>query len=157
MHVNEQLIHSFYTAFQRKDFEAMNACYANTATFFDPVFLDLTAPQVRGMWEMFCKNGKELNIDFKILSYDEYSGEAEWIATYLFSATGRKVTNRITAHFTFENSLIVHHSDSFSFYKWSRQALGATGLLLGWTSFLQNKVRANAMQSLARFIAKKSS
>ena len=47
---------------------------------------------------------------------------------------------------------IVKHRDSFDFWKWSRQALGAPGVLLGWTPFLRGKVRGTANANLRRFL-----
>ena len=73
-------------------------------------------------------------------------------ARYTFSATGRKVLNRIDASFEFRDGLIVRHIDRFDFWRWSRQALGTPGLLLGWTGFLRGKVRAKAAASLAAFV-----
>mgnify|MGYP000423281271 CR=1 FL=1 len=52
------------------------------------------------------------------------------------------------------DGLIIEHRDSFDFYRWSRQALGVPGLLLGWSSFLQNKVRAQAAANLKRYLGK---
>ncbi len=52
MNHNAQIIEAFYTAFQRKDYKAMQGMYSDTATFSDSVFKDLNAQQVRAMWEM---------------------------------------------------------------------------------------------------------
>ena len=80
---------------------------------------------------------------------------AHWEPTYLFSATGRVVHNVIDARFEFDaQGLISRHTDRFDFWRWSRQALGAPGLLLGWSPFLRAKVRAQAAASLRRFLAK---
>jgi hypothetical protein len=49
--------------------------------------------------------------------------------------------------------LIASHDDYFSFYRWSRQALGVSGLLLGWTPLLKRKVRQQAAAGLAKFRA----
>ena len=81
-------------------------------------------------------------------------GSAHWIATYTFSATGRPVVNDVRATFRFADGLIVDHVDEFSFWKWSRQALGTKGLLLGWTPFLRRKVGGTAKAGLDKFIAK---
>ena len=81
-------------------------------------------------------------------------GRAHWDARYTFSATGRKVLNRIDASFEFRDGLIVRHVDRFPFWTWARQALGAPGLLLGWSGFLRAKVRATAAKNLAAFKAK---
>jgi hypothetical protein len=33
-------------------------------------------------------------------------------------------------------------------YKWSKQAFGVTGFLLGWTGFFQKKIQQQAQESL---------
>lgn len=152
MNDNEKLIEHFYKSFAQKDYKAMQDCYADDATFSDAVFQNLNSAEVKAMWEMLIKRGSDLQLEFKNVSADEKNGSAEWIATYTFSQTGNKVENRIKANFEFENGKIVKHIDSFDFYRWSSQALGLSGKLLGWTSFLQNKVREKAMKGLADFM-----
>ncbi|MDX1941299.1 MAG: nuclear transport factor 2 family protein [Saprospiraceae bacterium] len=154
MNHNEQLIHNFYQAFQNKDYETMQSCYADDATFSDPVFQNLSSTQVRAMWEMLIKKGKDLQLEYHNVQANETNGSAEWIATYTFSATGKKVINHIKANFIFENGKIIKHSDRFDLYKWIRQAFGLPGLLLGWTSLLKKKVQETAMKSLTNFMNK---
>ena len=155
MNDNEKLIHHFYNSFNQRDFKAMQDCYADNATFSDEAFVNLNSAQVKAMWEMLISRGKDLQIRFQNVSADEKSGSCEWIANYTFSKTGRKVENHIKANFEFENGKIVKHLDHFDFYKWSSQALGLPGKLLGWTSFLKNKVRQTAMKSLDDFMNSK--
>ncbi len=62
--------------------------------------------------------------------------------------------NIIDAEFEFRDGLILRHVDRFDFYRWSRQALGLPGLLLGWTDKVRNKVKATAAGNLEAFIAK---
>ncbi len=152
---NQQLITKFYTSFQNKDYRGMQECYADSATFSDPVFVGLNAAEVKAMWEMLCIRGKDLKLEFKNVQSVGNQASAEWIAHYTFGATGKKVVNYIKADFIIENGKIVKHTDVFNFYKWSKQALGAPGLLLGWTNFLKNKVRQGAMKSLNDFMSKK--
>ena len=83
---------------------------------------------------------------------DEARGSAGWRAHYRFSQTGRSVVNDVRAEFRFAGGLIAEHSDEFSFHRWSRQALGAPGLLLGWTPLLKTSVRRRAGASLASFM-----
>jgi ketosteroid isomerase-like protein len=154
--LNQQLITTFYTAFQKKDYKTMQNCYADNATFSDPVFVNLNATEVRAMWEMLCIRGKDLELTFKnVTATAGNQASAEWEAHYTFSASNRKVVNVITAEFLIENGKIVKHVDTFNFYKWSKQALGTGGLLLGWTHFLKKKVRQGAMKSLTDFMGKK--
>ncbi|MBI3521006.1 MAG: nuclear transport factor 2 family protein [Bacteroidetes bacterium] len=154
MSINEQLITNFYAAFQNKDFKSMQACYADNATFSDAVFKDLNAEQVKAMWEMLIKSGKDMVIEFSNVNASEQTASAEWVAYYTFSRTGNKVINRIKAQFWIENGKIVKHIDFFDFYTWAKQSLGLTGLLLGWTPFLKNKITATAMGNLKAFMDK---
>lgn len=154
MNANEALIARFYTAFQQKDYRTMAACYHPEATFRDEAFDLKSGVEAAAMWKMLCLAGKDLSLKFSDIRADETSGTAHWEAFYTFSKTGRKVHNIITARFEFRDGLIFRHTDRFSFWRWSRQALGLPGLLLGWSSFLQNKVRATAMKGLRDFIEK---
>ena len=63
------------------------------------------------------------------------------------------MTNDVRARFRFADGLIAEHDDAFSFHAWSRQALGAPGLLLGWTPLLRGSVRRRARGNLERFMA----
>ena len=105
------------------------------------------------MWEMLCRNAKDFSLTFSdIQLLDEEYATCRWTAVYTFSKTGRRVTNNIKAHLRIQNGLITEHTDQFNFHRWSRQALGLPGLLLGWSGYLKNKVKANARKNLERFM-----
>ena len=152
MNNNEQLIHHFYTCFKNKDFKGMQNCYADEATFSDAVFKNLNADQVKAMWQMLIVKGKDLHLEFKDISAADNFVNAHWDAYYTFSASGKKVVNSIDATFEIKNGKIVKHTDSFNFNTWAKQAIGVTGLLFGWTSFLNKKVSTQAMKNLERFM-----
>jgi len=154
MNTNETLINHFYTCFQRKDVKGMQDCYADEAVFSDPVFQNLNATEVRCMWAMLLASGKDMRIEFKNVIAGQQDGTAEWDAYYTFSSTGNKVLNKIKATFVLENGKIIAHQDYFDFYTWAKQALGLTGLLLGWTSFLKNKIRTKARKNLDSYMNK---
>ena len=155
MSTNAELITRFYTAFQKRDAEGMVACYAPEVTFSDPVFPALQGEGARGMWRMLCARGKDLRLEFSAVQADDRTGSAHWEAWYSFSATGRKVHNIIDASFTFSNGRIASHVDRFDLYRWSRQALGAKGELLGWTPLVQNAIRRTAARSLESYLRPK--
>lgn len=144
-----ELLNKFYTSFQQRDYESMNQCYHSEATFSDPVFQNLSAKQVKAMWQMLCEAGKDLTMDYELLD----DNQVYWQPIYSFSKTGHKVHNKITATFTFEDGLILSHNDQFDLWKWSGMALGATGRLLGWTPFVKNKIRTMANSNLKKFIS----
>lgn len=130
----------------------MQDCYHEDAIFYDPVFQRLSATEVRGMWKMLCTQAKDFELQFSAVNADEEYGSCNWTATYLFSKTERTVTNNINARFRFAEGKIIEHMDNFNLYNWSRQALGLPGLLLGWNSFFQNKIRSQAKQGLSKFM-----
>jgi hypothetical protein len=41
----------------------------------------------------------------------------------------------------------MRHTDDFDIWKWSKQALGIPGHLLGWTGYMQKKINENATLS----------
>ncbi|GAB3263720.1 nuclear transport factor 2 family protein [Chitinimonas naiadis] len=154
MSAETQLIERFYTAFQQKDWATMAACYHPEVQFGDPVFPDLRGPEPGAMWRMLLESATSLQVSFSEVSGDAGQGSARWEAVYPFSQTGRNVHNRISASFEFKDGLIYRHRDVFDFWAWSRMALGTSGLLLGWTPLLLNKVRKTAGQRLQRFVEK---
>ena len=154
MHPNEELIHRFYKAFQKRDGAAMAACYHPQISFSDEVFIGLEGERAGGMWKMLCEKGTDLKIEYRDVRADDKTGSAHWDAWYSFSVTGNKVHNIIDAAFEFKDGKIIRHKDSFDFHRWAGQALGMPGKLLGWTPFLKNKVRAMAAKNLADFLRK---
>jgi hypothetical protein len=71
--------------------------------------------------------------------------ERLWIASYNFSKNSQLLI--ASAPFYFQDGLIIRHTDDFDIWKWSKQALGLTGYLFGWTGFMQNKIHTNAILS----------
>ncbi|WP_109481410.1 nuclear transport factor 2 family protein [Paraburkholderia sp. C35] len=153
-HPNAALIERFYEAFQRRDVEAMAACYAPDVTFGAPVFVELHGGEVTDMWRMLVSRAQEFSLAFSRVTADDQTGSAHWVASYVFSQTGRTVINPIDARFVFRDGLIVEHRDRFELWRWSSQALGAKGALLGWTPFVQNAIRAQARRGLGAWRAK---
>lgn len=157
MNSHEDLLNTFYAAFQKKDFQTMKNCYHPRASFSDEVFQNLNATEVGMMWEMLIKSGKDLKIEFGNIQADDQKGRANWQASYTFSRTQKKVLNKIQGEFSFLDGKILTHRDHFNFYAWSRQAFGFTGFMLGWTGFFRNKVRKNALERLKQFSSKQAS
>lgn len=82
---------------------------------------------------------------------DDRTGRAHWDARYDFSATGRKVWNRIDARFEFADGKIIRHTDTFDLWKWAGMALGLKGKLLGWLPPVQHVIGKTAMKGLDAF------
>ncbi|MDQ3053012.1 MAG: nuclear transport factor 2 family protein [Actinomycetota bacterium] len=148
---NVALIERFYGAFDEGDGKAMAACYSPDVHFSDPVFTDLRGPRAGAMWQMLTEGPGKVRVELLEHQADEGSGTAHWKAHYTFTETGRPVVNDIRAKFRFKDGLIVEHRDTFDFYRWARQALGPTGLLLGWTPIVRSAVRRKAAGMLDKF------
>jgi len=148
---NKIILEAFYSAFQQKDGVTMANLYSPTAHFEDAVF-KLEGSKIGSMWKMLCQNGKDLKVSYSVLATTKDSGRVQWIAEYTFASTGRKVINHVTANFELKDGLITKHKDQFSFWKWSSQALGPLGILLGWTSVVRGQVQKLAASNLEKFI-----
>lgn len=161
---NKQTLERFYAAFAELDARTMGECYAPAARFQDEIFYLRGQNEAAGMWGMLCdaaratqKNREAWQLQTKRIEADEYSGLVEWQVRYRFNSTGRLVTNQVTAKFEFnEDRLIVRHRDAFNFWHWSRQALGVSGLLLGWSPYLRREVSKIAMGNLKRYMEGKA-
>jgi ketosteroid isomerase-like protein len=154
MHPNEIVIRDFYAAFAARDAVGMARCYHPDIVFSDPAFRLLRGAEATAMWSMLVTRGKDLEITLLSASADADGGRALWEAHYTFSQTGRKVVNHIDAVFAFRDGKIVRHIDRFPFWRWSSQALGPMGLLLGWSWPLKALVRKKAQQSLDAWMAR---
>ncbi len=152
---NTNLIRKFYESFAKGDAEEMVSCYDTTIQFQDPAFGILKGDDVKNMWAMLIDLSKgNLKITFDNVKADDKTGTANWTAEYVFSQTGRKVINHVTAHFEFKDRKIVKHTDKFKFWTWTRQALGWKGYLFGWTNFMHKKVQENANAKLKKYSKK---
>lgn len=133
----------------------MAACYHNDVEFSDPAFGLLKGDQARAMWKMLLErsNGK-LKVVFSNVTADAEKGSAHWEAFYEFSKSGRPVHNKIDAQFEFKDGKIFRHNDYFDLWSWSRQAIGLSGFLLGYTSFFKKKLQTQTSKVLADYISR---
>jgi len=147
------IIEKFYTAFKNLDSETMAACYHRDIVFNDPAFGVLNGDHAKNMWRMLCANQKDKNfkITFAAIDLVDKIGSAHWEAFYTFSKTSRHVHNIIEAKFEFRDGLIIKHTDNFNLYRWSKQAFGVSGYLLGWTSFFKKKLQNQTNAMLTKF------
>lgn len=155
--MKDQIEH-FYGAFNNLDAETMVALYHEDIVFEDPAFGVLTGDRAKNMWRMLCASQKDstFNVNVSQIKTDKNTASATWEAFYIFSKTGRKIHNTIQAEFKFKDGKIISHKDSFDLYKWSRQAFGIKGLLMGWTTFFKKKLQIQTQYLLSRYEGKLS-
>jgi len=151
MATHKELIETFYTGLSQQDANAMIACYHKDVVFEDPGFGILKGDRARKMWQMLCKNGKDLKVAFSEVEADDQTGSAHWEAWYTFSQTGRSVHNKIDAQFEFKDGKIIKHIDHFNLHHWASQAIGWKGKLLGGTNFFKKKLQQQTNKLLDKF------
>lgn len=152
--MSQKLITDFYQAFQQGDAAGMTACYHDQVEFNDPAFGTLAGTHAKAMWHMLLSNpSSNLQVTFSDVEANQSSGSASWTADYFFGPQRRPVHNEVKAKFTFADGLIVSHHDTFDLWKWSRQALGLSGTLLGWSTFMRNKVQTTTNARLKKWMA----
>ena len=118
---------------------------------------EVDARELRTMWRMLCARGKDLRVVVSDVDADAAgAGRAHWVAAYTYSATGRRVVNRIDATVRFRDGLIARHVDRFDLWRWATMALGAKGALLGWLPPVQSAIRAQAAKALAAYAQQKA-
>jgi ketosteroid isomerase-like protein len=153
MNNDERLVEIFFTAFKKLDANAMNACYSEDIAFYDPMFELLRGDEARAMWLMLSKGAKNFSLEFdNVKNLEDGYYTCNWQASYNFSKTGRRVVNNGKAHMKIENGLITEHSDGWSLHKWSQQAMGFSGWLLGWAGFYRRKLKNGARRNLLNFM-----
>jgi hypothetical protein len=144
-----------HAAFAKLDADTMAGCCAQDARLDDEAF-SLSGRREIGMWRMLCdavKAWPEARAAWRMETSRITATSAHREPHYRFSATGRQVHNVIDAEFTFDSHGLIHtHRDRFDFRRWSRQALGPPGLLLGRSPMLRNKVRNTAAANLERYL-----
>lgn len=152
---NEEIIEKFYKSMANRDVEGMVSCYHPEVQFEDPAFGVLKGERACDMWRMLFGHNKALiQVSYSQIQANEQEGSAHWTAEYVFRQTGKKVFNEIDAQFTFKDGKIFRHKDHFDLYKWSQQAFGLTGYLMGWTNFFKQKLQKKTKENLNFFIQK---
>jgi len=145
---NKELITKFYQSFVDGDVEGMIRCYHDEIVFQDPAFGTLKGEMAKNMWRMLLSRRSEsTKITFSDVQETAEGGTAHWIASYVYGPKNRKVVNHVYAHIAIADGKMIVHTDTFDMWKWTQQALGLSGYLLGWSSFLKGKIqyKLNAM------------
>lgn len=151
---NRELIQKFYSSFSNADINGMLSCYHDDITFTDPAFGTLRGNRAKAMWQMLLsRSNGGTQITFNAITTNKNKGSVNWKAVYTYGPKKRKVTNNITANFIFLDGKIIEHVDTFNLWNWSKQALGISGYLLGWSSFFKSKIQAKTNNLLDTFIS----
>ena len=150
---NEALLDTFYKAFVAGDAATMTSCYHDEVTFTDPAFGTIKGEKAKAMWHMLIERGKGANkVTYSDVQATDTSGSTKWVAKYPYGEKKRPVVNHVQASFTFKDGKIFTHTDDFNLHKWSKQALGLPGTLLGWTGFMRKKIQQQTGSLLEEYM-----
>jgi len=121
------------------------------AHFEDIAFRLKGRERIRQMWQFVCS--RDVQVSFDSIVADDRQGTGHWVASYIFTDTGRPVVNDITSQFTFRDGLIQAHKDRCDALAWARQAFPfPASLLVGLIGPLR---RRKAAQKLAAFVGER--
>jgi ketosteroid isomerase-like protein len=152
---NTELITKFYDSFAKGNIESMIECYHDDIVFEDPAFGTLKGETAKNMWRMLLSRREATTeITYSDVQETADGGTAQWIASYIYGPKKRKVVNHVSAQLTISEGKIITHTDTFDMWKWTQQALGASGYLLGWSSFMQNKIQQKLSGLLKKYVDK---
>ena len=140
-----------YACFAKRDGDGMAALYAPDARFSDPVFPSLDGAGAGAMWRMLAERAKDFSLQVDGIEADGEVARVRWTARYVFSATGRNVTNKVSSTLRVKDGKIVEHRDAFDFRAWARQAFGLVGMFVGGRGFFQRRVQQKAADNLAAY------
>lgn len=135
----------YWNALGNRDGATMAACYAPHADFKDEVF-QLEGDAIGRMWKSLFSPGADVRIQTHPLKQTGDVVTGTWEAWYQFQ--DRDIHNVIHSTFLLQDGLIVSQRDRFNFWKWSSQALGWKGRLLGWTPLVRKAVQKQAMKRI---------
>jgi SnoaL-like domain len=151
----------FFDAFAQSDWQTMARCYHDKASFSDPIYPDLREERIVYMWHQLLGGAQQsgakskpkktlgleqLKLEYRILFGDERKAQVGWTATYVVG--GRSVSNEVLSTLAIWDDKIVRHVDEYNFWRWSRQALGLTGLAFGAMPWYQRSVQRSAQSRL---------
>ncbi len=148
-----EIASGFYSAFAKADAETMISFYDDKIEFEDPAFGKLKGNDAKMMWQMLIERSRgNLKVSHQLNESSETIAKVNWTAVYPFSKTGRIITNHIEAIMIMENGKIIKHTDYFNLWKWSRQAMGWKGFILGWTPFFRKKLQQQTRKMLQQYM-----
>jgi ketosteroid isomerase-like protein len=157
-----EVVQQFYEAFAKLDYKTMGSFYEKDLTniFADPVFGTLNTQETRAMWAMLTLSSLSyskqtgvppLQVSYHIVAVEGDLVKINWIAEYVFSETGRKVTNPIHTIMRIQNGKIVGERDYFDLCSWTKMAFGFPKSLVCYAPSI---IRKNVRKKLADFMEK---
>ena len=144
----KQIVHTFYEAVNKGDYDTLRDLYHPKAVYKDELF-SVKGKDVHVLWYSALQpeykltavcNSVEL-IDNTVISHSEVS--------YYIPSVNKKIHLKKKGTFKFEKERIIHHVDVYSFKSWCIQTFGIVGFLFWWTRWLKRRVQLQAHKSIS--------
>lgn len=153
---NQDLLLKFYHSFSLGKAEDMISCYHDDIEFEDPAFGKLKGERAKNMWRMLLSNkDADLRVEYNNIKANDSNGKVSWKADYFYGQFKRPITNHVEATFEFKDGKIIKHKDDFDLWNWTMQSLGMIGYVLGWSSYMKNKINTKTSRLLTEYMDKK--
>ena len=143
------IVNLFFASLKSRNIEKMMEIYHSKIIYSDPLYGLLKQEDVIKRWQLLLE--ENVIEDIQIMDIKEYDDEyamAHWNCTFYYTITQKKVTLSIKSFFKIENNLIIEQSDAYRLSKFISKAYGIKGLLLGWTKFMQHRVKKTALKKI---------
>ena len=145
------VLNEFFIAFTNHDVETMLSYYHKDIIYDDIGFGKQKGENAKAVWYFLLgKVDKNAVITFSNIQITKNKGQVNWTTKYTFGK--RKIINQVTATFHFKDGKIIYHKDDYSLWKWSQQAFGIVGYLIGWSWLFSWFIRWQMQQLLRNFI-----
>lgn len=142
------LTERLFSALQRREPEAIAACYEANAIFRAPILGDVLAHNLGPLWRAVFSSTRENALAYTIVDVGLISARVEGVASYVLVFSDRAVTTKFVATLRIRDLRIVYHEDNFDPWLWAQMAYGTRGLALGWSKAWQRRMRGQIRADL---------
>jgi len=145
--INTEKVKEFYEALSRNDYEALIRLYHPDATYTDELF-SFKGKEIHALWYAATRPAMKLEVECLAIEEVNDRVQTKWKMGYTLDVINSRIELEEIGIFVFEGEKIMEHSDEYNFREWCTQAFGIIGTLLGWSSWLRNRVRKQARKSV---------
>jgi limonene-1,2-epoxide hydrolase len=142
-----EIVKEFYKALDSGDYRTVNEFYHKNAHYKDEIF-DFKGLEIHALWYTATLPDMELSAELESIREEEDAIYTEWVMSYTLDIIKRRIRLKEKGKFTFQEGKIIEHTDKYDFWTWCIQAFGIIGRALGWSNWLQNRVRSQAKKSV---------
>lgn len=148
---DEQLIDSFFTAFQQSDTKALLAICHEFFTIEDPLIEHMTGNQAHRYCAWLVTKFTQSQFDYLLKSIDVFHAQVEWSATFQTYSRRKKITLHGRTKFSFVDNKISRLENEFSRRDIYRQLYGTKGYFLPFAPGFTTRFRQMIEKQVADY------